>query len=379
MEVARRPRRSQLREFRIVIEARSVRGKADREIDVGGVLHRSEAADVSRTARLGLVLDLYRRYETPKKVETEQKADERRHGLWTRVLGADKDLNRITQREWDRFIDLRSTGAIDARGRFIAEGSRRSVRKGTVKADLVFLRTIIHWAIRWQDRTGRYLMREDPTRGFAVPKELNPRRPVATLDRYEAVLTAAAYVEMRVTWSEKRASRLSYLKELLVLAYHTGRRISAILALRYEDLRLDRKPYAAIRWPADTDKSNRESLVPVSSEVKAVLESILRERPGIGAAPIFPAATDPAKPTSTMVASSWLLRAEELAGVEKHDGSLWHAYRRGWATARKHLPDADVAAAGGWVDTMTLRAVYQQADEATMYRVVSEPMQIREA
>lgn len=176
-----------------------------------------------------------------------------------------------------------------------------------------------------------------------------------------------------------RVSRPSYLEELLVLAHHTGRRISAILALRYRDIRLDRRPYPSIRWPADTDKTNREALVPVSSEVRAVLESIVRERPGIGAAPIFPAATDPSRPTSTMVASSWLLRAERLAGVEKHDGSLWHAYRRGWATARKHLPDVDVAAAGGWADTTTLRAVYQQADESTMYRVVSEPMQIRQA
>lgn len=342
-------------------------------------LQRHEEVMLDRIPRLGVVRDLYGRYETPKKVPNEQRADARRTELWTRVLGADKNLNQITRRDWDRFIELRASGTIDARGRVVAETARRPVRKGTVKADLVFLRTLIHWAMRWQDRTGGYLMREDPTRGFAVPKDLNPRRPVATLDRYETVLAAAEQVEMRVTWGETRASRRSYLKELLVLAHHTGRRISAILALQYEDLRLDRKPYAAIRWPADTDKTNRESLVPVSPEVKAVLESILRERPGIGAAPIFPAATNPSKPTSTMVASSWLLEAEKIAGVEKHDGSLWHAYRRGWATARKHLPDVDVAAAGGWADTATLKAVYQQADETTMYRVVSQPMEIREA
>ena len=39
--------------------------------------------------------------------------------------------------------------------------------------------------------------------------------------------------------------------------------------------------------------------------------------------------------------------------------------------ARKHLPDVDVAAAGGWSDQSTLREVYQQADQETMYRVVS--------
>jgi hypothetical protein len=62
--------------------------------------------------------------------------------------------------------------------------------------------------------------------------------------------------------------------------------------------------------------------------------------------------------------------------VEKQDGSLWHALRRAWATARKHLPTPDVAAAGGWCDQNTLLTVYQQADQETMYRVVSEPARI---
>ena len=45
----------------------------------------------------------------------------------------------------------------------------------------------------------------------------------------------------------------------------------------------------------------------------------------------------------------------------------------------EHLPDVDVAAAGGWSDTTTLKHVYQQADQDGMYRVVSEPAAVREA
>ncbi len=60
--------------------------------------------------------------------------------------------------------------------------------------------------------------------------------------------------------------------------------------------------------------------------------------------------------------------------------SIWSvAYRRKWVTERKHLPDVDVAAAGGWSDTATLKLAYQQADEATMFRVLSEPAELREA
>jgi len=116
----------------------------------------------------------------------------------------------------------------------------------------------------------------------------------------------------------------------------------------------------------------------MSREVRVVVDRLLVERPLIGQAYLFPAPKDPSKPVSKDVAAAWLIKAEELAGVEKQQGSLWHAYRRGWATARKHLPDVDVAAAGGWSDLSSLKTCYQQADEATMYAVVSQPAQLRE-
>ena len=106
---------------------------------------------------------------------------------------------------------------------------------------------------------------------------------------------------------------------------------------------------------------------------------MLRERPGIGQAYLFPAPGDVTKPVSRYLSAKWLQEAEELAGLEKLDGSLWHAYRRKWATERKHLPDADVAAAGGWANPNTLRLVYQQADADTMLRVVLERGELREA
>ena len=52
--------------------------------------------------------------------------------------------------------------------------------------------------------------------------------------------------------------------------------------------------------------------------------------------------------------------------------------RRGWATARKYLPDLDVAAAGGWKETTSLKRAYQQADEDTMLEVVMGARKLRE-
>lgn len=82
---------------------------------------------------------------------------------------------------------------------------------------------------------------------------------------------------------------------------------------------------------------------------------------------------------SKELASAWLEQGEKLAGVPKLKGGLWHHFRRKWATERKHVPTADVAAAGGWSDQSTVREVYQQADAETMFKVVSEPARLREA
>ena len=171
----------------------------------------------------------------------------------------------------------------------------------------------------------------------------------------------------------------SYLSELLDIVNGTGRRISPVCALQYKDLRLDQALHGSIRWPADTDKEDRETLVPISPTVRDAVDRILRERPGIGSAPLFPKPTDPTIPLTLHLASKWLREAEQMAGLETQQGSLWHAYRRKWVTERKHMPDVDVAAAGGWKDTESLKTAYQQADEATMLEVVLGAGELREA
>ena len=65
------------------------------------------------------------------------------------------------------------------------------------------------------------------------------------------------------------------------------------------------------------------------------------------------------------------------AGLSKLDGSTWpHAYRRKWATERKHLPLVDVAAAGGWKGERMLLGIYQQPDLDTMLAVMAEPRKV---
>lgn len=186
-------------------------------------------------------------------------------------------------------------------------------------------------------------------------------------------------VMMEIRWNGKRERRRSYLSELLDIAAGTGRRISAVCALRYNDLRLSDGPHGFIFWRADSDKTGHESAAPISPTVRAAIDRVLRDRPRAGDVPLFPSPTDSTKPVSRHLADDWLREAEQLAGLEPQRGSLWHAYRRKWATERKHLPDVDVAAAGRWKDTAALRECYQQADPATMLSVVLGGLELREA
>jgi len=66
------------------------------------------------------------------------------------------------------------------------------------------------------------------------------------------------------------------------------------------------------------------------------------------------------------------MKAEELAGLPKLEGTRWHAYRRRFATELKALPVTDVAAAGGWSSTQTVQRIYQQAEARGVLSAVEE-------
>lgn len=332
------------------------------------------------------ILALYQRHRSARKSDRERRADERRAELWTRALGGSTFPERISLREWETFIDDRRTGAIDARGNPVSEDDRRPVSTRTVEADCRWLRYVFAWACDFRPADGSpTLLRDNPvTRRFLrrIPKDGTPRRPTATWDRYEAIRAKTDEVTMETTWNGKREERRSHLSEILDLAVATGRRLSAIRRLRYADLRLERTaeaPHGSIRWPADTDKAGKEHTVPLSPLGRRAVDRILRERPGVGDTVLFPAPKDPTEPVSRYLADRWLREAEDLAEVEPHDGSLWHAYRRMWATARKDLPAEDVAAAGGWSTVRMVSEVYSQADEETTLKVVLHEGRVREA
>jgi integrase len=103
-------------------------------------------------------------------------------------------------------------------------------------------------------------------------------------------------VIQRVGRGKKARQQSSDLQELLDIAWGTGRRVSAILSLKYADLRLTDNP-PAIVWPRDTDKTGREFCAAINSTVRAAINRIRADRLlRIESEYLFPHPLDPKKP-----------------------------------------------------------------------------------
>lgn len=194
-----------------------------------------------------------------------------------------------------------------------------------------------------------------------MPSEDNPRRPVMTDERYEAMLEAAENHRMRR--GEKKTR--SYLREILTVVGETGRRISSVLALRWSDWSPEEGSHGELRWRAEEDKIGREWVTPVTPAVREALRPQRRRFPGVGEAWVFPAPNSDGH-LRRGVARNWFVDAEELADLEHVDGLGFHGLRRRWASKRKHMSAQDVAAVGGWTNTGTLKELYQFPDRETM-------------
>jgi integrase len=251
-----------------------------------------------------------------------------------------KDLTPDRIRE---YVRLRREGAI----------SGHAARASTIHRDLGMLKAALNWASTVYE--GRYpILERNPLDRMRLPREKDPKRPVLDAETIEELLAVAPYVH-------------SYLRVLIVLAQRTGRRLSAILNLRWDDVDLAK---GLIRWRAEHDKVRRTWMVPMHPDVHGELLRFRRERGAIGGALLFPHPRQEGQPVSRYLAAYWLKEAFRRGKLRKPDGSLWHTFRRAWATERKHLPPNDVAAAGGWLDTGTLQQCYQQCDWNTLRAVV---------
>jgi integrase len=340
-------------------------------------LLRNENVSASGALMLG---DLWARYmrDAATFLDNHEKTrldDSGRAQVLLGYFGEDCDVCKLTESDQSSFIKKRLAGGIkcgkDKSGK---DKLTNAVRSRSAEADLKLLNSMLNWARTVRVHGGKRLLDQNPLDGIRKPHEKNPRRPVATFERYQATRTA---IQQLIEESKTDPERKKWLKlELaLVIAEATGRRLGSIRQLAWPDIDFSGE---TIRWRADTDKKGKAWAIPLTPALRDELKSFRLKLGGVFGGLVFPSESDASEPIRSDVFAKWLLAAEERAKLPKLAGSLWHAYRRSWATARKHLPAADVAAAGGWSDITTLLRCYQQVDDATLLSVMNEPRKVME-
>ena len=81
-----------------------------------GKLKQGQTTTADPTPTVAKVFAAYLTSATPRKGRACRYHDRRCATMWTRVLGATKDLSKLTRGEWEAFADARRSGAVSAQG-----------------------------------------------------------------------------------------------------------------------------------------------------------------------------------------------------------------------------------------------------------------------
>jgi integrase len=305
------------------------------------------------------LFDIYGREVTPQKSERSQRHDHGAAEMFLRFFGRERKALSLSRRDWDAFIKERGAGRI--RPAHKQEANRVGPR--TIARDLLWLRAVLNWATTAGDGKGSYLLERNPLKGFPIPREESPNRPIMTPERYEAMLEVAEGVDWRFYVA-------------LVLAHETGHRIKAIRHLRWGDVDLENE---WLTWRGDEDKIGHEHRTPLTPAAIRALLMAREHDPGIGEAWVMPSPKHPDEPCSPTLMRSYWHQAEKAAGLERVPRLGWHGLRRMFATDLKHVPLKDLCALGGWKTHQTIVSCYQQEDEHTMRRALESRRRVEGA
>ena len=302
---------------------------------------------------LGTLFDIYGEEATPTKGCRSRKYDRVATKMFLGFFGRDRKPMTLSQRDWDRFIRERRSGEVGP--------SRKPVADRTVERDLRFLLAVLNWAARSRDEEGRFLLESNPLKGLRVPKEKNPNRVTLTQTEYEAMLRVSAEMDWRF-------------RVALVIAHETGHRIGAIRQLRWSDIDMRAK---TIRWRGEHEKTGYEHRTPLTAEALGVVEEARMRNPGIGDAPLLPAAKNRLMSVSRTRARAWWEKAQKLAGLEPRRGRGWHSLRRKFASDLMNQPLKVLCELGGWKTAHTVLQCYQRPDEDRLRKALEERREIR--
>lgn len=338
--------------------------------------------DGPRTSDVSLrtLFDNYEREVTPTKALTTQAHDRRTRTLFETCWGPNAVAKNLDRRDWDRFITQRRSGALRPEGRAAKAKEKRDagVKNRVIEYDLRFLLAVCNWAETVRVK-GVPMLERNPFKGFPIPVEANPKRPVITDEEFERLTVAAkglaALANAPTKNGEENGNKPWKDVELyLLLAHETGHRCTAVGRLRWSDVDLEK---GLMTWRAEFDKIGVEHTVPLSQAANSALKTSAedfrdaqRDAGRIGDGWVFPSPTDPEHPVRRDVLRDAWQNLEKAAKLERIPGRGWHSLRRKFATDRQDQPLKALCRAGGWKDHNTVMKCYIQPDEETLRAVV---------
>lgn len=273
---------------------------------------------------VGQMLERYVAEKRPtRKGKRQCYEDDRRRRMWVAVLGPNLRVDELDIARIEALAVGRSRGTLGADGR-PTNGSAKPVGNATILKDIRWLYASCERATRWTRSGGGYALDRNPMRRFMPElvrrwREPTPMRPIATDKWFEAVVTAA-----------RRMQNGAYVQNLLTIVRGTGRRVSAVLHLRASDYVAPTSdaPYGSLRWRREHDKQRYDAVVPVNTDVAAAIEAQRSLVGAVGRGWLFAKPDDPSEPWPYRRARRWLLRAEQIAGVDHQPQLGYHALRR---------------------------------------------------
>lgn len=142
-------------------------------------------------------------------------------------FGAAYDVRELTASDQAAYARARRLGGLKLNdGRISAACTVRSV-----EADLILLHAMLKWATTVKALGGGRWLAQHPLQGIPIPRELNPKRPLASEARYRRTLGAMRQLAAAAPTDQER-DRWIRVECALFLAKTTSRRLGSIRQLR---------------------------------------------------------------------------------------------------------------------------------------------------
>jgi len=156
--------------------------------DLLAALLREETVVLDAASPIGNLWERYRA-ECPAFLDNgprTRKEDAAHMAIVLAFFGSDSDARHYTEADVRAFVAKRMAGGIT-----LADGETTNpVRARSAEVEVRLLKTVLRWATTVRVRGGQRLLASNPLAGVRGVREKNPKRPVATWERFQATREA---------------------------------------------------------------------------------------------------------------------------------------------------------------------------------------------